>query len=236
MTSMNMTFLDQQNMLSRLLGDSNTSTDDMWPLADRKFELNRGEIELAREGKALLGYTTGTVSSQTISLPSDWLEIYALTVTEGGADKNIDNKFEISIKEIDLYDGTGDDFYYYWVDSSGTRQLSFVSSNSDNKTYKMWYFRRPTTVLDGDSDVSVHLDEYRKASVYYAASELLEQVGRTDMANRYLSKFLDISTKYRIETEKDYVNKQLAVPDIVDDYPYDADIQGRGQVNGCGPY
>ena len=45
------TFLDAQNKLSSLLGDSNTGTNNMYPLADRKAELNNAELDFAERGK-----------------------------------------------------------------------------------------------------------------------------------------------------------------------------------------
>ena len=77
---MSYTFLDQQNKLSRLLGDANTSSDDAFPLDDRKKEINRGEVQFAKDTKMLMKKITGTVSNQEISLPSDWFETYVLVV------------------------------------------------------------------------------------------------------------------------------------------------------------
>lgn len=223
-----MTFLEQQNKLSRLLGDSNTDAESMWPLADRKFELNRGEVQFARDSKDLLGYATGTVSSQAISIPSDWVETHILIVD----DEQYTNDREIALSDYERYIDSGGDYYYYWVNSSGTRQLNFINTNQDSDTYKLYYYRKPTTSLNADTDESIHPDEYREAPVYYAAAELLDNIGKTQMADKYRAKYQFFVDKARMETEAHYINKLYARPDISDEYVFDKDIQGIGQVDG----
>lgn len=225
-----MTFLQQQSKLSRLLGDANVSSSDQWPSADRMVELNRGELQFARDSKSLLGYTTGTVASQAITVPSDWLETYVLTVTEGGLDIVLTSDREVSIQDWERYQNSGYHYYYYWVDSSGVRKLNFVDSATDGETYKLWYFRKPTTSLSADADESVHTDEYREASVYYAASELLEQVGKTENAAQYRLKYQYFVDKAKNETEMHYINKQYPRPDILGERVFDKDVQGIGTV------
>lgn len=232
-----MNFSEQQSKLSRLLGDSNQTDSDQWPTVDRKFEINRGEVQFARDSKSLLGYTTGVVASQAITVPSDWLETYALTITEGGNDKNVEARSEISIHDIgDYQDLSDEDYFYFWVDSSGNRQIKFVSSSSDGETYKLWYFRKPTTALDEDSDESVHPDEYREASVYYAASELLEQVGKTQLAERYRAKYQYFVDTAILDSKRNYVNTIRPFPELMDSSVHDVDVQGRGQQEYYGTY
>ena len=223
-----MTFANQQSKLSRLLGDSNTDADSMWPLADRQFEINRGEKQFARDSKSLLGYETGTISGSTISVPSDWVETHVLVVD----DVVITNDLEISLTEYERYNDVQDKFFYYWVDASDNKEITFFSSTNSGLTYQWWYFQIPTTDLSSDSDESAHADEYREASVYYAASELLEQTGKTQLADRYRQKYEFFVNKAREATEKHYINKQYPRPDLQSETAiFDKDIQGVGQAS-----
>lgn len=224
-----MTFANQQSKLSRLLGDSNTDNDSMWPLDDRKFELNRGEKQFSRDSKSLTAYETGTVSGQVISIPTDWVETFVLTVD----DVVVSNDLEVSLTEFERYDNVGDKFVYFWRDAAGNREITFLSDSVNNLTYKLWYFKIPTTDLDSDSDESSHPDEYREASVYYAASELLEQVGKTQMSDRYRAKYQFFVDKASAESQKHYINKELPRPDVqAEGLMYDKDVQGIGTVSG----
>lgn len=231
---MGMTFLQQQNKLSRLLQDSNFGEDDMWPISDRKFEINRGEVQFARDSKALWGYTTGTVSSQAIDFPSDFLETNVLMLTVGSQDVLVSNEREIGLEDLNHYQDSGNYHYYVWVDSSGTRQIKFVDTSADGLVYKWWYYKKPTTDLSLDADESSHIDEYREASVYYAAAELLEQVGKTQMADRYRAKYNYFVTKANQETGSNYIDRTRAFPDMGEQHVYDTSIQGIG--SGYGQY
>lgn len=223
---MSMSFLNQQDKLSRLLGDSETDSESMWPLADRKFEINRGEVQFARDSKSLLGYATGTVASQTISVPSDWIETFILIVD----DEQYTNDREIALADWERFQDSGDDYFYYWVDSSGNKKLNFINANQNGDTYKLYYFRKPTTDLSADGDESIHADEYREASVYYAAAELLDNIGKTQMADKYRMKYQFFVDKAKAEAEAHYLNKLYARPDIQDAYKVDKDKQGIGTI------
>lgn len=228
MSAVAMTFSEQQSMLSRLLGDSNTSTDDQWPLADRKFEINRGEVQFSKDTKMLMGYETSTVADQKISIPSDWLETFVLVVN----DYVFTNDREISLTEYERYVNSGGDYYYYWVDASNNKLLNFINTNQDDQTYKLWYFRRVSTALSGDDDLSVFPDEFREASVYYAAYRLLKQVGLTDLANDKYAEYLKLVEEGKVYAQKLYINKEKATPDMGYDYQEEPqiDIQGKWPV------
>lgn len=224
---MSLTFANQQSKLSRLLGDSNTGSDDQWPIADRKKELNRGEVQLAIDAKDLMMYATSTVASQLISVPSDWVETYVLVINN----VVITNDREISLTDYERwYNWAGTNpYYYFWPDASGNLQLNFISSNVNGQTYKLWYFRKPTTELSGDSDESLHQDEFREGPVYYAAAELLRQIGQNSLADRYQAEYARVVAKADAWARKLYVNKEYARPDfgpMVDQVS--TDIQGRG--------
>jgi len=237
MTAVNMTFLDQQNKLSSLLGDSNTTTDDQWPLADRKFEINRGEVQFGRDSKIALKFATGTIASQALDLPSDWVETYKIAVSTGAAGTKtiLTDDREISLNDIERFQNSGSDYYYFWVNASGTKQLIFVSDSSNTKTYHFWYFGRVTTALEADGDTSIFPDEYREASTFYAASELLDQVGKTKLANRYRTKYQFLAEKAEAEYEKHYINKQPPRPDIESEHVFDSNTQGVGSPSQqCG--
>lgn len=218
-------FSDQQIKLSSLLGDSNTGTDDPWPLSVRKKELNRGELQFAKDSHDLQEYATGVVASGEIAMPDDWMETFLLVVD----DRVITADREISIKDYERYynwAGTPP-FYYYWM-FSGTRKIKFFG-NVNGKTYKLYYFKKPTTELDADGDESLHADEYREAACFYAAGELLQQAGKNQQADRYFVRYEKLVRDAMRQVEKHFLDKGYAVPDV--NYVSgnaETDIQGGG--------
>jgi len=217
-------FSDQLSKLSVLLGDSNTGSDDAWPLATRKKEINRGELAFARDSKSIKEYATGTVASGQIAMPSDWLETFSLIV----GDRILGPDREISIRDYErYYNYSGTPPYYYYWEFSGTRYIKFFGS-ANGSTYKLYYFKRPTTELSSDSDTSIIPEEYREASVYYAAAELLQQAGKMQLANQYREVYVGYVRKAQMEAEKHYVDKQYANPDLNIIGSADQDFQGGG--------
>lgn len=222
-----MDFLEQQSFLSELLGDPNTSNDDAFPLARRKEALNRGEIQFAIDSKILRNYATGTVSSNSITIPDDWIETYALVVDN----KNVTNKRELSLHNWERhYQGGQDDPTYYMWQTSGTKTINFMSTAGfEGKTYYLWYFAKPTTTLDDNTDTSVFPDEFREASVYWAAHRMFQQIGKNEISNRMFEQYMLIVNRAIIQSEKEYVNNIQSVPDMGDDAsPSTIDRQGRG--------
>lgn len=219
---MSYTFLDQQNFLSQLLGDSNTSSSDMWPTAQRLTELNNGELQFARDAKNLREYATGTVSGSQVAMPSDWLGTYVMIIDN----VVVSNAFEIALQDWErYYNYTGTPPYYYYWEFSGTRYIKFLGSAT---TYKFYYWKRPTTVLVNDTDVSLHPEEYRKASVYFAASELLKQIGKHQEAEIMANHYVEYIQRASIDIGKSFIEKQYAQPDLLGfDFPQ-TDVQGQG--------
>jgi len=224
------TFLQQQNKLSSLLGDSGTSSDDMFPLADRKLEINRGEIHFARDAKIKKNYATGVIASKELDVPSDWISTFVLTIDN----KVITNDREITLVDWERYfDWGGEQPYYYFWEFSGTKKLKFLASNAVNgKTYQLFYFIKPSVALDSDSDESIFPDEYREASVYYAASELLRQVGLSVKADEMLALYAIYVQNAGEDARKEIINKEYARPDMGDDTEVldQADHQGQGHI------
>jgi len=222
---MSYTFSDQQSKLSSLLGDSNTGSDDMFPLAQRKKEINRGELQFAKDSLLLKEYATGTVASAEISVPSDWLKTFVLIVNN----QVITNDREISIKDYErYYNYSGTPPYYYFWEFSGTRKIKFIGS-STGQTYLLYYFRKPTTELSSDSDTSVFPEEYREASVYYAAAELLQQIGKHEQSNKYRQMYFEFVRKAMLDGEAHYLDKQYPVPDVnIIGGGSTTDVQGGG--------
>jgi hypothetical protein len=221
------TFANAQSKLSRLIGDSNTSTDDPFPLADRKKELNRGEVQFAKDTKMLLKKATGTVSSQTIAIPSDWLETHVLVVN----DDVFTNDREISLTEWERYKDAGGDWFYLWGDTSGDNAINFLTANQDSKSYALYYFYFPTTELDADGDISEFPEFFREASVYYAASEFMDQIGKTQLSLKHRQAYEALVQEGMVYAERRYMNKQLARPDIFNNFEDveepQVDIQGK---------
>lgn len=225
---MAMTFLDQQNKLSRLLGDSNTSSEDMWPLADRKFEINRGEIQFGVDSGSTLEYATTVINGDEASLPDDFSEMHQIIV----GDYVLGNDRELSVSDLETVETySGDIPYYYYWEYSGVKILKFVGA-SDGQTCELYYFRKATTDLVDDTDESIHEDEYREASVYYAASELLEQIGKTQLSDRYRAKYDNLVFKASTRKESKYLKKVLPRPDLVMDETRVEEEMGYNQGQG----
>lgn len=219
-----MDFVGQQELLSMLLGDPNTSADDMFPLALRKTYLNRGEMHFCADTKIMKEYVTAVIVGSSFALPADFLEIVALHVN------NIDTTaLEVSVTEYERYLNSGDNHWYIWEDG-GVRSIYFTSSQN-GATYKLWYTKKPTSDLTDDDDTNDYPDQYREAGAYWAASELLEQIGKTELSNRYLQKYSAFVEDARNYARNMYKYRPPISPDMGDgDYPSSVDRQGHGQL------
>lgn len=227
---MSMTFKQQQDKLGRFLGDPNTTTDDQWPLADRQFELNRGELLFAKKSKSVLRRVDGTVASKKIPLPSDFGGVHIIQVD----DIVMTSENEMPLADYDIYVNSGEDKYYFWVDSSGssTRAINFISTSTNSKAYIMWYWAKQSTDLSADDDESLLEDEYREGPIHYAASQLLPQIGKLQLAAYHDQKYVDGHVAAEEETKSKVLTIIKAFPDIEPGFQRDVDIQGRGQI-GC---
>ncbi len=218
------TFVDSLNKLSSLLGDGDDGTDSMWPLAIRKKELNIAEWALAHDAKDLMGYQSGTIDSTgVISLPTDWVETHVLTV--GGV--VITNDREISLEDIETYANNGSTvpYYYFWTDAVGELNVNLIGA-IEGSLYKLYYFKKPTSELSADDDISLHQEQFRNYTAYHAASELMRQIGNNSKANDYRAVYESGVMKADNWARKLYVNKNYARPDL--GYSdYGVDHQGR---------
>lgn len=223
---MSYTFNDQLNKLSSLLGDSNSSTDDMFPSAQRYKEINRGEVNLAVDAKDIMAYATGTVSGTTITLPSDYVDLHMLIVN-GNV---MTNDREVSLEDYErdvTYSGLGGETgYYIWPDASGNELLNFVGTSPNGQTYKLYYFKKPTTELSATTDTSLHREEFREASVYYAASELMRQIGKEQQANNFRVVYEAFVQKADAWARSRYIKLNYAKPNL-GQITNATDIQGR---------
>jgi len=210
-----------------LLGDTDTSSDGSFALADRKFEINRGEQKFAKDSKSYLGLATGTVASQAIAVPSGFLGVHQLIVNN----INLTGKFEMNLADYEHFINGGDDQYFMWVTAAGTRQFNFIDSNTDGEAYRLYYFKKPATDLSDNSDESPFQDEYREASVYYAASRLLPQLGKIQLAEYYKGEYLSLASQAREETEGLIMSQVRALPNVGEQYQFDKDIQGIGTID-----
>lgn len=227
---MSYTFNDQLNKLSSLIGDPNSTTDDQWPIAQRYKEINRGEWNLAVDAKDLMAYTTGTVSGTSITLPSDYIDVHLLIVNG----YILTNDREISIEDYEVYvtngGNGGDTGYYYWPDASGNELINLIGLSADGQTYKLYYFKKPTTELSATTDTSLHREEFREASVYYAASELMKQIGKAQQANDFRVVYEAFVQKADAWARSRYIKKNYARPDIGFSGVNATDIQGRSWI------
>lgn len=221
---MSWTFGDSQDFLSQLLGDQNTSSDDMWPTNQRNRELNNGELQFARDAKNLREYATGTISGSQIEIPSDWIGTYNLIID----DKVITNAREISLFDWErYYNYTGTPPYYYYWEFSGTRYIKIIGSGT---TYKLYYWKKPTTALSNSTDVSIHPEEYRKAPVYFAAAELMKQIGKHQESSLFYQSYQEYVLRADTDIGKSYIRKEYATPDIGDGESAATDRQGQGYI------
>lgn len=206
---MSYVFSDQQSKLSQLLGDDNTGTTDQFPLAARKKEINRGEMQFCKDSHIVREKATGTISGGSITLPSDCLQIHVLIVNN----YVITRDREISIEDYErYYNYAGAIPVYYISEESGVRYIKLIGSTT-GLTYSLYYFKKPSTELSSDSDTSILPEEYREASVYYAASELLRQIGNNEIANVYFQRYLQIVRDAQKYAEELYMSKKYARPD-----------------------
>lgn len=225
---MSWTFVDSLNKLSSLLGDSNDGASDMYPLAIRKKELNRGEWQLAVDAKNLMGYESGTIdSSNTITVPSDWIENYAFIVNN----QVVTNDYEIALYDWErFYTWTGTPpYYYFWTDAAGTLNINLFGS-VENVDFKLYYFKKPSSELSAITDVSLHQEEFREFSAYYAASELMRQIGKNQIADEYRAIYEAGVVKARTWSERLYVRKEYARPDFGGSNQPSVDRQGYGYI------
>lgn len=224
---MSYTFLDQQNKLSSLIGDPNQTTDDMFPTSVRKKELNRGELQFAVDSQNIREYATGTVASSQIAVPSDWVATSHLIV----GDYNISNNREISLADWErYYNWNGTPPYFYFWEISGVKYIKFIGTGVDGQTYKLFYVKKPVTELSADADISLHPEEFREGPVYYAAGQLLRQIGKEQEAQIYLETYNQLVNRAKAINDKTSVAKEYAVPDFGETDASVTDIQGRGWI------
>lgn len=226
---MSFTFLDAQNKLSVLLQDSNTGTDDAWPLAIRKKELNRAEIQFAKDTKLIRNKAAGTLdSTKKLAVPSDWLETTCLIVNNYVLNRDR----ELAIQDYDrYYQYAGSYPFYYMTMESGVRYFVFVGA-VDGVAYTLHYVAKPSTELDGDSDTSIIPEELREATQYYAAGQLMQQVGKSEYADRYLTIYTRFVSDGQKMAEQMYMSRQMANPDNNFIAASDSDFQGQGYDYG----
>lgn len=219
---MSYTFLDQQNFLSQLLGDPNDSSSDMWPSPQRLTELNNAELQFARDAKNLREYASGTIVASQIAMPADWLGTYVLIIDN----KVISNSREVALQDWErFYNYTGTPPYYYFWEYSGTRYIKILGSAT---TYNIYYWKRPTVALVNNSDVSIHPEEYRKGPVYFAASELLKQIGKHQEASILFDTYTQYVDRANSDVGKSFINKEYAQPDFGIGNQSTSDRQGHG--------
>lgn len=222
---MSYTFSDAQAQLSILLQDSNTGSDDAWPLAIRKKQLNRGEMQFSKDSKLLRNKATGTLdSTNKLAVPSDWLETTVLIVNNYVLNSNR----EIAIQDYDRYrDYAGSFPLYYMTMESGTRYFVFLGA-VNGVTYTIHYVAKPSTELSADSDTSIIPEEFREAPVYYAAGQLMQQIGKSEYADRYLGIYTRLVRDGQAQAEATYMTRQYANPDTNAIDAGMADTQGFG--------
>ena len=228
---MSYSFGDQLNFLSTLVGDANTDSESQWPLDQRKTEINMAEKQFARDTKMLLENATGTVTSMELSVPTGWLETFALYITVSGTKYKITADREISPKDLERWtDWGGNVPYYYFWGYSGTRKIKLLGSSGtiNGSAYDWYYFEQPTTALDDTTDTSLIPEEYRQASVYKAASNLLLQVGQYTRAAQLLQAYDRLVLQGRKEVGMQYLDYENPVPDFNIGDDGSTDRQGGG--------
>lgn len=221
-------FVDSLNKLSSLLGDGDDSASAMFPSAIRKKELNVAEWQFAQDAKDLMGYESGTLDSTgVIVVPDDWIETYVLIVNG----RVITNDREISLTDIERYSSYNGNYpyYYFWTDTAGSLNINLIGS-VENLEFKLYYFKKPTTELSADEDISLHPEQFRIATAYHAASELMRQIGKNSIADEYHRVYEANVIRANEWARKLYINKEYAVPDLGDIPNITTDTQGQGYI------
>ena len=209
-----MVFSEQQDLLSELLTDPNTSADDAFPLAKRKAALNRGEIHFAKDSFCVKEYATGVIATLKLDVPANWIQTFCLIID----DDVIDNKREVALHDWERYhdNGSVEPFYYLWT-FSGTKSMRFLAGSGLNgKTYKLFYFVKPTTALDLDANESIIPDEYREASAYWAAHRLLKAIGQNTRAAEAKGEYDRMVVEAQIQFGVEHIKKTYPEPDLGD--------------------
>lgn len=225
------TFLDQQNKLSSLLGDPNQTTADMFPTAQRQKELNRGEWQFSVDAHDLKEYVTSTISGMQIAVPADFIDIYVLIIVTTASQIVITNDNEISLKDWEryyLYQSSRPK-YYVW-DFSGTKYIKLLGQSQNGQTYYLYYFKKPTTELVNNTDVSLHREEYREAAPFYAASELMQQIGKYTQATQFREQYQMFVDRAKAVSLREFINADRPVPDFGVNPNSFTDVQGQGYI------
>lgn len=225
------TFLDQQNKLSSLLGDPNQTTADMFPTAQRQKELNRGEWQFAVDVHDLKEYLTSTISSMQIAVPSDFINVYVLIIVTTVSQIVITNDNEISLKDWERYYlyQSNRPKYYIW-DFSGTKYIKLLGQSQNGQTYYLYYFKKPTTELVNNTDISLHREEYREASAFYAASELMQQIGKYTQATQFREQYQMFVDRAKAINMREFIDADRSVPDFGVNPSVLTDVQGQGYI------
>lgn len=229
---MSYTFGDQQNKLSSLVGDPNTTTSDMFPQAQRLKELNRGELQFAVDAKDLREYATGTISNLSVIIPSDFIELFVLIVTTSSSQMTITPDREVSLKDWERYYRYNSDrpWVYQW-EFSGSRTYKLITTTAINGlSYFLYYFKKPTTELALTTDVSLHREEFREAPVFYAAAQLMQQIGKYTQAQQFMSEYQGYVDRAKMIVGKEYIDAEHAVPDFGFSSTVLTDTQGHGYI------
>lgn len=198
----------------------------MFPLATRKKFINKGEVQFAIDSKCLRELTTGSVASQSISLPSNWVKNHVLYVGSREV-----SKFEIALQDYERYLNSSEYYWYQWT-VSDVEKIMFVTSAVGTSAYSLWYFKKPTTALADVTDESIIPLEYRDASVYWAAHMLLKQIGKTDMAANMLSMYSAFVNGAMTDVKERYMNRVNPNVDTGDEATEatEVDRQGKGSL------
>lgn len=205
-------FENMQEQLTELLGDPNTSTDDMFPIAQRKRALNRGCLAFCKDSKSVLEYATGTVANLELAVPSDWVGLFVLIID----DYVITNKRELALADWERFRpyGGSEPYFYIWT-FSGTKKMKFKAESGVNgKTYNLYYIKKPTTDLSDDADETIIDDEFREAPAYWAAHRLLKQIGKNALATDAKNEYNRIVAEAQVWIEKQYIDKKYPEPDF----------------------
>lgn len=225
------TFGDQQNKLSSLLGDPNVTTDDMFPTAIRNKELNRGEWQFSVDALDLKEYSTSTISGMQIAVPADFISVFVLIVVTTASQIVITMNDEISLKDWERYYlyQSNRPKYYIW-DFSGTKYIKLLGQSQNGQTYYLYYFKKPTTELSATTDVSLHREEFREASCFYAASQLMQQIGKYNQASQFMEQYQAHVSRAKATALKEFIDVERAVPDFGVNPSVLTDVQGRGYI------
>jgi hypothetical protein len=143
-----------------------------------KAWLNDAQLDLASRLRPLTKTTTGTLSTTTLALPSDFLGLRTLRFGDDDIEVVDDEVFNDAVDAGAVLDHT--------MARITEGKFEFYPTPAVGTAYELRYYRKPTTLV-ADADVSELPEELHVKMVYWALFQAMLQVGEEGRADRWLA-------------------------------------------------